>query len=84
MVSFSFALYVRKVLLPTTSVFLLTSSISVGLFCVIPDNGILKTVEVIAMILIFTALVILFVGVSTTERMFICNRVGNLIHKNND
>lgn len=84
MVSFTFALYARKVLLPTTSVFLLTSCISAGLFCVIPDNGILKTVEVIAMILIFTAVVILFAGLSTTERMFMRNRISNLMHKNND
>lgn len=84
MVSFTFALYARKVLLPTTSVFLLTSCISAGLFCVIPDNGILKTVEVIAMILIFTAVVILFEGLSTTERMFMRNRISNLMHKNND
>lgn len=83
MVSFPFALYACKVLLPTTSVFLLTSCISVGLFCVIPDNGILKTVEVITMILIFTAVVIIFAGLSTTERMFMRNRISNLMHKNN-
>lgn len=82
MVSFSFALYARKVLLPTTSVFLLTSCFSAGLFCVMPDNGILTTVEVIVMILIFTAVVILFAGLSPTERMFMRNRIDNLMRKN--
>ena len=81
MVSFSFALYARKVFLPVISVFLLSACASAILFNVTPDGGILKTAIIIVLTLIFTGLAILIAGINTTERKLVWNKITSLRHR---
>ena len=83
MVSFSFASYTRKVLLPISSVFVLAACTSTILFCAMPSGGLLKTVIVIASTLALTGISILIVGISTNERQLLWNKIIYLRHKLN-
>ena len=84
MVSFSFALYVRKVLLPISSVFILSACTSTILFCVMPSGGLLKTAIVIASTLFFTGSSILIVGISANERQLLWGKIIGLRHRSHE
>ena len=84
MVSFSVALYARKVLLPITSVFILSACASTILFCVMPSDGLLKTAIVIVSTLFFTCSSILIVGISANERQLLWEKISHLRHKSHE
>ena len=84
MVSFSFALYARKVLLPISSVFILSVCTSTILFCVMPSDGLLKTAIVIVSTLFFTCSSILIVGISANERQLLWEKISHLRHKSHE
>lgn len=84
MVSFSFALYARKVLLPISSVFILSACTSTILFCVMPSGGLLKTAIVIASTLFFTGSSILIVGISANERQLLWGKITGLRHRTHE
>ena len=84
MVSFPFASYTRKVLLPICSVFVLATCTSIILFCVMPSEGLLKTAIVIVSTLFFTGSSILTVGISTNERQLLWNKISHLRHKSHE
>lgn len=81
MVSFSFASYARKVLLPVGSVFFLAACTSVILFCVTPNGGILKTAIIIVLTLAFTGTAILTTGINASERQLLREKITNLRHR---
>ena len=84
MVSFSFVQYAHRVLLPTISVFTFASSMSIGIFYIVPNLGLLKTIIVIILTIVVTAITILFAGLNTTERNLIHNKINALKHKTYD
>ncbi len=81
MVSFSFASYARKVLLPVGLVFILAACASAILFGVAPDGGILKTATIIALTLLFTGTSILIAGINSTERQLLWSKITSLRHR---
>lgn len=81
MVSFSFASYARKVLLPVGTVFLLASCASVILFCITPNGGILKTAITIVLTLAFTGTAILTTGINASERQLLREKITSLRHR---
>lgn len=84
MVSFSFVQYANKVLLPTISVFILASCMSIGAWSAVTGHSLLKAGCVIVLSLLLTALSILFVGLSRVERNLIRSKISTLRHGSHD
>lgn len=81
MVSFSFASYAHKVLIPVSLVFVLAALVSTILFCVAPNGGLLKSVIIVILILAFTCMAILMVGINTNERQLLWYKIASLIRR---
>ena len=78
MVSFSFYDFIRKVLFPVTSVFILSLSASIALYTIFPSGGLLKTCLMVATVVVLTLLSILFVGMNSSERIIIREKISKL------
>ncbi len=84
MVSFSFLQYVYKVMLPTISVFLLASCISIGIRYTVTNQSLLGTGIVIIVTIVLTTISILFAGLNAVERDLICSKISALRHRIHD
>ncbi len=81
MVSFSFSSYVRKVLLPISTVFVLATGTSAILFYITPNGGIMGTVIIVVFALVFTSVAILVTGINTSERKLLWDKITRLRHR---
>lgn len=84
MVSFSLVQYAHKVLLPTISVFTLASCMSISIYYTMTNQSLLKTVIVIILSIVMTAISILFVGLNTSERNLIYTKINTLRYRSHD
>lgn len=84
MVSFSFSSYAYKVLLPVISVSALATCISIGLFGIVPEGGILKTALIIVLTLTISSATILLVGLNHSERDLVHSKIRSLRLKIHD
>ena len=84
MVSFSLVQYAHKVLLPTISVFTLASCMSISIYYTMTNQSLLKTVIVIILSIVMTAISILFVGLNTSERNLIYTKLNTLRYRSHD
>ena len=84
MVSFSFLQYAYKVMLPTISVFLLASCMSIGIRYTVTNQSLLGAGIVIILTIVLTTVSILFAGLSTAERDLIYSKISTLKHRIHD